>query len=111
MFGVFDRDGFEKSSPKFSFSVKDDCVSINAYGEKGSDGYELYKCGTKRGDYALELTASRPIFDCRVLSESVSGKTSYLIVGEAPGAKKLSTALANGVKIITESQFTKMLLE
>ncbi len=66
VFGVFDRDGFEKSSPKFSFSVKDDCVSINAYGEKGCDGYELYKCGTKRGEYALELTASRPIFDCRV---------------------------------------------
>lgn len=37
--------------------------------------------------------------------------TTHLIVGEAPGTKKLATALSYGTKIITEGHFAKMLSE
>ncbi len=43
------------------------------------------------------------------VSDSVSGKTDYLIVGETPGSKKLADALKLGTKIITREQFLKML--
>ena len=43
------------------------------------------------------------------VNDSVTKNTTYLIVGEAPGAKKLSTALNYGTKIITEGHFAKML--
>ena len=44
-----------------------------------------------------------------IVSNSVSKNTDYLIVGAAPGGKKLSAAIKNGTKIITESQFLTML--
>ena len=43
------------------------------------------------------------------VSESVSRNTDYLIVGAAPGGKKLGAAMANGTKIVTESEFAQML--
>ena len=63
---VFDRKGFENSTPIFSFTVKDDCISIKACGRIDSDGYELYKCRTKKGEYTFELSSSQPSFECRV---------------------------------------------
>lgn len=45
------------------------------------------------------------------VGDSVTKNTTYLIVGAAPGAKKLATALNYGTKIITESHFAKMLSE
>ena len=44
-----------------------------------------------------------------IVGTSVSKNTDYLIVGAAPGGKKLSAAIKNGTKIITESQFLTML--
>ena len=44
-----------------------------------------------------------------IVGTSVSKNTDYLIVGAAPGGKKLSAAIKNGTKIITESQFLAML--
>ena len=41
----------------------------------------------------------------------VVGASGYLIVGEAPGRKKLSMALSLGITIITEGHFAKMLAE
>lgn len=63
---AFDRKGFENSTPIFSFTVKDDCISIKACGRIDSDGYELYKCKTKKGEYTFELSSSQPSFECRV---------------------------------------------
>lgn len=40
---------------------------------------------------------------------SVSKKTSYVVVGEAPGASKLSKAESLGVPIINEEQFARLL--
>ena len=45
------------------------------------------------------------------VNDAVTKNTTYLIVGEAPGAKKLATALSNGTTIITEGHFAKMLSE
>lgn len=45
------------------------------------------------------------------VGDSVTKNTTYLIVGAAPSAKKLATALNYGTKIITESHFAKMLSE
>lgn len=45
------------------------------------------------------------------VTDSVTKNTTYLIVGEAPGAKKLATALDFGTKIITDGHFTKVLAE
>ncbi len=45
------------------------------------------------------------------VQDSVTKNTTYLIVGESPGAKKLATALSFGTAIITEGHFAKMLSE
>ena len=44
-----------------------------------------------------------------IVGNSVSKSTDYLIVGAVPGGKKLSAAIKNGTKIITESQFLALL--
>lgn len=44
-----------------------------------------------------------------IVTSSVSKNTDYLIVGAAPGGKKLSAAIKNGTQIITESQFLSLL--
>lgn len=43
------------------------------------------------------------------LTESVSGNTDYLIVGQDPGGVKLAAAMRLGVKIITLDEFLDML--
>ena len=43
------------------------------------------------------------------VSESVSGSTDILIVGENPGGTKLSAAMRNGTRMVTESEFANML--
>ncbi len=45
------------------------------------------------------------------VDDNVTKNTTYLIVGEHPGSKKLSAALTNGTPIITEGHFAKMLNE
>ena len=45
------------------------------------------------------------------ICDTVSKNTTYLIVGEKPGMKKLSAALSNGVDILTENHFSRMLSE
>ena len=42
------------------------------------------------------------------ISESISAKTSYLLVGENPGSK-LEKAKKLGVKIITEQEFNSLI--
>lgn len=44
-----------------------------------------------------------------ILSETVSGNTDYLIVGQSPGGVKLAAAMRLGVKIITLDEFMNML--
>ena len=43
------------------------------------------------------------------VSESVSGSTDILIVGENPGGTKLASAMKNGTRMVTESEFANML--
>ena len=43
------------------------------------------------------------------VTDSVSGNTDYLIVGSNPGGKKLGAAMQHGTRIVTESEFIKML--
>lgn len=45
------------------------------------------------------------------VSDTVTKNTTYLIVGERPGAEKLSAALAYGTAIVTERHFARMLAE
>lgn len=44
-----------------------------------------------------------------VVSKSVSSKTDFLITGESVGQSKLKSANANGVSILTEEEFLKIL--
>lgn len=46
-----------------------------------------------------------------IINDTVSKNTTYLIVGANPGKKKLSAALVNGVTIVTEGHFAKMLAD
>ena len=66
--------------------------------------------GTVNGMNRKDITELLTLLGANV-SDSVTKSTTYLIVGEAPGAKKLSTALSYGTKIITEGHFAKMLGE
>ncbi len=43
------------------------------------------------------------------VSDCINKNTTYLVVGENPGTKKLATALSYGIKILTEGHFAKML--
>ena len=45
------------------------------------------------------------------MTGSVSGKTSYLIMGENPGQTKQTAAREKGVKIITEEQFYDVIIQ
>ena len=42
-------------------------------------------------------------------SGSVSGKTTYLLAGEKAGPEKLKKAESLGVKVISESEFMKLI--
>ena len=66
--------------------------------------------GTVNGMNRKDITELLTLLGANV-NDSVTKNTTYLIVGEAPGAKKLSTALNYGTKIITEGHFAKMLSE
>ena len=66
--------------------------------------------GTVNGMNRKDITELLTFLGANV-NDSVTKNTTYLIVGEAPGAKKLSTALNYGTKIITEGHFAKMLSE
>ena len=66
--------------------------------------------GTVNGMNRKDITELLTLLGAYV-SDSVTKNTTYLIVGEAPGAKKLAAALSFGTKIITEGHFTKMLAE
>ena len=64
--------------------------------------------GTVNGMNRKDITELLTLLGAFV-SDSVTQNTTYLIVGEAPGTKKLSAALNYGTKIITEGHFAKML--
>ena len=66
--------------------------------------------GTVNGMNRKDITELLTLLGAFV-SDSVTKNTTYLIVGEAPGAKKLSTALSYGTTIVTEGHFAKMLGE
>ncbi len=66
--------------------------------------------GTVNGMNRKDITELLKLLGANV-NDSVTKNTTYLIVGEAPGTKKLSTALNYGTKIITEGHFAKMLSE
>ena len=66
--------------------------------------------GTVNGMNRHDITELLTLLGAEV-GDSVTKNTTYLIVGEAPGTKKLSTALSCGTKIITEGHFAKMLAE
>ena len=44
-----------------------------------------------------------------VVSDSVTKTTKYLIVGKAPGMKKIATAMELGIEIIPSGRFAGML--
>ena len=66
--------------------------------------------GTVNGMNRKDITELLTLLGAFV-SDSVTKNTTYLIVGEAPGTKKLSTALSYGITKITEGHFAKMLSE
>lgn len=66
--------------------------------------------GTVNGMNRKDITDLLFLLGANV-QDAVAKNTTYLIVGESPGTKKLSTALNNGTKIITEGHFAKMLSE
>ena len=43
------------------------------------------------------------------MTNSVSKKTAGLVVGEEPGASKLSKAQQTGIPLITEAEFERLL--
>ena len=43
------------------------------------------------------------------ISESVSSKTDFVVVGKEPGARKLDRAKKFGIKILTDQEFLKMI--
>lgn len=66
--------------------------------------------GTVNGMNRKDITELLTLLGASV-NDFVTPNTTYLIVGEAPGTKKLATALSYGTKIITEGHFAKMLSE
>lgn len=78
------------------------------------------KYGTCFSDSSIVITGTIPGMTRRqcsevlnlmgaTLTESVSGNTDYLIVGQDPGGVKLAAAMRLGVKIITLDEFLDML--
>lgn len=78
------------------------------------------KHGTCFSDSSIVITGTIPGMTRRqcsevlnlmgaTLTESVSGNTDYLIVGQDPGGVKLAAAMRLGVKIITLDEFLDML--
>src|SRR5947207_2565897 len=57
-----------------------------------------------RGDPGLEALGAK-------VSDSVSSKTTGLVVGEEPGASKLAKAQKVGVPLLTEADLDKLLAE
>ena len=82
-------------------------VKIGAPGNPFSNA-NVVVTGTVNGMNRKDITELLGLLGAFV-SDSVTKNTTYLIVGENPGAKKLSTALSYGIKIITENHFAKML--
>ena len=66
--------------------------------------------GTVNGMSRKDITELLTLLGAFV-SDAVTKDTTYLLVGEAPGAQKLSAALSYGTRIITEGHFAKMLAE
>ena len=64
--------------------------------------------GSVNGMNAEDLSELLSILGA-VTQDTVSKNTNYLIVGADPETEKLSAALMNGVKIITEGHFARML--
>ena len=64
--------------------------------------------GTVNGMNRKDVTELLSLLGAEV-KDSVTTETNYLIVGEAPGVKKLSAALQYGVRVIPEGHFAKML--
>ncbi len=66
--------------------------------------------GTVNGLNRKDITELLTLLGANV-QDSVTKNTTYLIVGEKPGAKKLATALDYKITMITEGHFAKMLSE
>ena len=64
--------------------------------------------GAVTGMTRKQLTEVLTLMGANV-TDSVSGNTDYLIVGANPGGKKLGAAMQHGTRIVTESEFIKML--
>ena len=63
---------------------------------------ELSSMTRKQATEILTLLGAR-------VSESVTAATDILIVGENPGGTKLSAAMKNGTRMVTESEFAELL--
>ena len=105
----------DKSQEKLWRPVIKEITFINhavKIGERGNPfkNANVVVTGTVNGMNRKEITELLTLLGAFV-NDSVTKNTTYLIVGEAPGTKKLSTALNYGTKIITEGQFAKMLSE
>ncbi len=66
--------------------------------------------GTVNGMNRHDITELLTLLGANV-EDQITKQTTYLIVGENPGAEKLSTALKLGKTIITEGHFARMLAE
>ena len=83
-----------------------------AVGEAGNPfmNANVVVTGTVNGMNRKDITELLTLLGASV-SDEVTANTTYLIVGETPGAKKLSAALNCRTKIITEGHFAKMIGE
>lgn len=84
----------------------------DAHGTAGNPFFnaDVVVTGTVNGMNRKDITELLTLLGACV-SECVTKSTTFLIVGESPGTKKLSAALSYGTRIITESHFAKMLSE
>ena len=76
----------------------------------GCRGQQFVITGTLEGLTREAATAALETLGAKV-SDSVSGKTTGLVVGDSPGASKLAKAQKAGVALLTETDLRSLLGE
>jgi DNA ligase (NAD+) len=111
--------GFKRIQPLFQeiyalvFTLKNSQEAKSSVSNSEQDSHPLAGktvvfTGTMLEGSRDDMKQQAKAFGAKV-SESVSGKTDLLVIGEKVGATKLEAAQAKGVKIVTEAQYLQIL--